>query len=195
MVYICHMYNPFLPGYLCYCDRIVQAGVTSMSNHRVSWEQEVPEVRKLLKSRNLTIVYCKRGKGTAGGWIEVCVVYPDNLPPMTKPVERYPGQIDQVYTNAYSDFRCELMGAVQYACGREDLEDDIQTDLFMVNILLSVISKEEYEKNKAWKKQQKDELTKGKTCKDCGTLGKYQQRKVRYRNVYLCPNCGKEWLY
>lgn len=164
-------------------------------SRRVAWDQEVPEVRKLLKSRNLTIVHCKRGRGTAGGWIEVSVVYPEDLPSMTRPVERYPGQIDQMYTNAYSDFRSELFGAIKYACGREDLHDDLMTDLFMVNILLDVISKEDYEKSQAWHKQQKQKLIEGKTCKDCGTLGKYQQRKVRYRNVYLCPNCGKEWLY
>jgi hypothetical protein len=161
---------------------------------RISWEQEVPEVRKLLKSRNLTVEYCKRGKGTAGGWIEVCVVYPDGLPPMTKPVERYPGQIDQVYTRAYDDFRSELFGAILYACGREDRHDDIQTDYFEVNVLLSVISKEDHEKNMAWNKQQKEALIKGKTCKDCGTLGVYQHRKVGYRNIYQCPNCQKEWL-
>ena len=156
-------------------------------SRRVAWEDEVPNVRKLLKERNLTIVYCKRGKGTAGGWIEVSVVYPDNLPPMTDSEGRY--------THDYSTFRSELFGAVQYACGREDLEDDIMTDLFMVNILLSVISKEDYEKGQAWRKQQKDKLKEGKTCKDCRTLGVYQKRKVGYNNVYKCPNCGKEWLY
>ena len=193
MVYICHMYNPFLPGYLCYCDRIVQAGVTSMSNHRVSWEQEVPEVRKLLKSRNLTIVYCKRGKGTAGGWIEVSVVYPDNLPPMTQQVGDETNRYDR-YTREYDEFRSELFSAVKYACGREDRHDDIMTDYFEVNILLSVISREDYEKNQAWEKQRKEKLKQGKTCKDCGTLGVYQKKKVGYRNVYKCPNCGKEWL-
>lgn len=162
-------------------------------SRRVAWEDEVSEVRKLLKSRNLTIEYCKRGRGTAGGWIEVCVVYPEDLPPMTRPVERFPGQIDQMYTNAYSDFRCELMGAVQYACGREDLHDDIQTDLFMVNILLSVISKEEYEKNIEWKKQQKDSLKNKKTCKNCGALGKYTHHNDGYYRIYECPECGKSW--
>ena len=163
-------------------------------SRRVAWEDEVSEVRKLLKERNLTVEYCRRGRGTAGGWIEVSVVYPDGLPPMTRPVERFPGQIDQMYTNAYDEFRRELFGAVQYACGREDLKDDIMTDLFMVNILLSVISKEDYEKNQEWKKGQKEALKKGKTCKQCGTMGVYQKRKVGYRNVYQCPNCQKEWL-
>jgi len=165
-----------------------------MSNARVSWEEEVPNVRKLLKERGLTVQYCKRGKGTAGGWIEVCVVYPENLPPMTRPVERFPGQIDQMYTNAYDEFRSELFGAVKHACGREHLHDDMMTDYFEVNILLSVISREEYEKNLAWNKKQKDELKARKTCKDCGTLGVYQNKKVGYRNVYECPKCGKKWL-
>lgn len=166
-----------------------------MSNHRVSWEQEVPEVKKLLKSRKLNILYCRRGRGTAGGWIEVSVMYPEHLPPMTKQVERYPGQIDDVYTNAYDDFRSELFSAIKYACGREDRHDDIMTDYFEVNILLSVISKKDFEDRKAWNKQQKDKLKQGKTCSDCGTLGVYQKRKVGYRNVYKCPNCQKEWLY
>lgn len=156
-------------------------------SHRVAWEDEVPEVRKLLKERGLTINYCKRGTGTAGGWIEVSVVYPDNLPPMTDSEDRY--------TSDYSKFRSELFGAVQYACGREDLEDDIQTDLFMVNILLSVISKEDYERDQKWKKEQREKLKQGKTCKDCGTMGVYQKRKIRCRNVYVCPKCGKEWAY
>jgi len=161
---------------------------------RVSWDDEVPNVRKLLKERNLTVEYCKRGRGTAGGWIEICVVYPDGLPPMTRPVERYPGQIDNIYTSAYDKFRSELFCDVLYACGRENRKDDIQTDYFEVNVLLSIISKEEHEKNMAWKKEQKDKLTEGKTCKACRTLGIYQKRKVGYRNVYKCPNCGKEWL-
>ncbi len=157
-----------------------------MSNHRVSWEQEVPEVKKLLKSRKLNILYCRRGRGTAGGWIEVSVMYPENLPPMTDDQDRY--------TNAYDDFRSELFSAIKYACGREDRHDDIMTDYFEVNILLSVISKKDFEDRKAWNKQQKDKLKEGKTCKDCRTLGVYQKKKVGYRNVYVCPNCGKKWL-
>lgn len=164
-------------------------------SRRVAWEDEVPEVKKLLKSRNITILYCRRGRGTAGGWIEVSVVYPDGLPPMTKWVDHGGGVSHEVYTDAYDHFRSELFGAIKYACGREDRQDDIMTDYFEVNILLSVISKEDYEKNKAWNKQQKDKLKEGKTCKDCRTLGVYQKRKVGYRNVYRCTNCGKEWLY
>lgn len=156
-------------------------------SRRVSWEQEVPEVKKLLKSRKLNILYCKRGRGTAGGWIEVCVMYPDNLPPMVDDQDRY--------TRAYDDFRSELFGAVKYACGRENLHDDIMTDYFEVNILLSVISRKDFEARQEWNKQQKEKLKEGKTCKDCRTLGVYQKRKVGYRNVYKCPNCGKEWAY
>ena len=156
-------------------------------SRRVSWEQEVPEVKKLLKSRKLNILYCKRGRGTAGGWIEVCVMYPDNLPPMEDDQDRY--------TRAYDDFRSELFGAVKYACGRENLHDDIMTDYFEVNILLSVISRKDFEARQEWNKQQKEKLKEGKTCKDCRTLGVYQKRKVGYRNVYKCPNCGKEWAY
>lgn len=160
---------------------------------RVAWEQEVPEVRKLLKSRNLTVEYCRRGRGTAGGWIEVSVVYPDGLPPMTKPVERYPGQIDQMYTSAHDQFRRELFGAIQYACGREDLHDDISTDLFMVNILLDVISKEEYERNQEYKKAHKESLKQKKTCKKCGGEGKYAHRNDGYYRIYYCTDCGTEW--
>lgn len=157
-----------------------------MSNHRVSWEQEVPEVKKLLKSRKLNILYCRRGRGTAGGWIEVCVQYPEDLPSMTK---------DDRYTLEYDEFYRELFSAVKYACGRENLHDDIMTDYFEVNILLSVISRKDFEARQEWNKQQKEKLKEGKTCKDCRTLGVYQKRKVGYRNVYKCPNCGKEWLY
>jgi len=157
-----------------------------MNNHRVSWEQEVPEVKKLLKSRNLNVLYCRRGRGTAGGWIEVSVMYPDDQPPMTDDQDRY--------TREYDDFRSELFSAVKYACGREDRHDDIMTDYFEVNILLTVISRKNFEERQAWNKQQKEKLKQGKTCKDCGTMGIYQKRKVGHRNVYLCPNCGKEWL-
>lgn len=156
-------------------------------SRRVSWEQEVPEVKKLLKSRNLNILYCRRGRGTAYGWIEVSVMYPDDQPPMTDDQDRY--------TREYDDFRSELFSAVKYACGREDRHDDIMTDYFEVNILLTVISRKDFEERQAWNKQQKDKLKQGKTCKDCGTLGVYQKRKVGYRNVYICPNCQKEWLH
>lgn len=146
---------------------------------------EVKDVRAALKKEGYEIVYCRHGNGTAYNWIEVCVIYPDILSPMVDEYGRYSSEYNEYYNN--------LHWLVKKSSGRQDLEDDIMTDLFMVNILVNVISREDHEKNKAWQKKQKDNLLKSKTCADCGVLGVYQKRKVRYNNVYKCPSCGKEW--
>lgn len=160
-----------------------------------STNDEVTDVRNALKEAGYEIVYCRHGKGTAYNWIEVEVIYPDNLPPMTTPREMYPdGPIEHRYTREYDDFYHAVRWLVQKSAGRGHLQDDIQTDYFCVNILVEVVSRKRYEEDKEWKLKQRTELLASKTCRVCGTLGVYQHYKMGCRNVYKCPKCNKEWV-
>jgi len=156
-------------------------------------ESETQAIKRVLKEQGYEVVSCTYGRGTASNWINTVVIYPDDAPPMTRPVERYPGQIDQMYTNEYDTFRRTVAWEAQKAAGRGHLADDIQTDLFMVNMITSVISRKEHEENQAHRKREKDKLTSKKTCKDCGALGKYTHHNDGYYRIYECPECGKKW--
>lgn len=156
-------------------------------------QSETQAIKKELKKQGYTVISCTFGSGTARNWIHTTVLYPEDAPPMTYPVERYPGQIDQMYTSEYCEFSRKVAWEAQKAAGRGHLQDDISTDLFMVNMITDVISRERYESDKAWKQEQKDKLKERKTCKDCGAMGKYAHRNDGYYKIYVCPECGKQW--
>jgi hypothetical protein len=72
---------------------------------------EIAAVRKALKENDIPFVSCKRGRGTAWGWINV--------------------EVKEVMTDAR--YRA-VYQIIKKAAGRENLHDDIQSDYFIENI-------------------------------------------------------------
>lgn len=82
-------------------------------------ETDTQKVKKALKAAGYNVTSVTRGTGTASDWIEIRI---DDYESVIN--ER--GDLDSQYG--------KVLWIAQVASGREDLHDDIQTDLFMVNI-------------------------------------------------------------
>lgn len=86
---------------------------------RSKGETDTQRVKKALKAAGYNVISVTRGRGTAYNWIEITI-------------DDYRSIIDDNgnMTDRYGD----VMQIAKLASGRQDLEDDISTDLFMVNI-------------------------------------------------------------
>lgn len=84
-------------------------------------ERDTFKVKKALQAAGYNVASVKHGTGTASHWIEI------RLDDYREIFDGNGYRVDR-----YGD----VMGIAKMASGREHLEDDIQTDLFMVNILV-----------------------------------------------------------
>lgn len=155
-------------------------------------ESATQAVKRVLKEQGYEVVSCKYGTGTASWWIHTTVIYPDNLPPMLVKRDNGSGYDHEYYSNAYSDFRSKVAWEAQKAAGRGHLEDDIQTDLFMVCMNTDVISRADHEANLKRRADHKAHLLAKTTC-TCGTKGVYTRHNDRYYRIYECPACKRQW--
>ena len=94
-------------------------------------QEETKNIRQLFKTDPTLQKYKLRqnghGSGTAYSWIQAIATYPDGLI-----------QDDEVWKE-----RSRIKWLIQNAVGRGDLEDDIQTDYFCVNISFDLQSESE----------------------------------------------------
>mgnify|MGYP007100064300 CR=1 FL=1 len=82
-------------------------------------ETDTQKVKKALKDAGYNVASVTRGKGTASNWIEIRIDGYDEYIDQDGYKQRHYGKVLQI---------------AKVASGRQDLYDDISTDLFMVNI-------------------------------------------------------------
>jgi len=151
--------------------------------------EQVKDVRKALKAKGYEVIYCRHSRGTAYNWIEVAVIYPDRLPYKVYS-EEYDGDIA---TPEYRQFCEDLQWEVQVASGRSELTDDIQADLFNVNILVEAYTRKEYIAKVEERKKDLERKIKNKTCPGCGKVTAIFTRRG-YRFYRQCE-CGQSWSH
>jgi len=104
-----------------YFDRLSETAKwkETRKENRQKGETDTQKVKKALKAAGYPVTSVTRGSGTASHWIEITI---DDYQSVIN--ER--GDMESQYG--------KVLWIAQVASGREHLHDDIQTDLFMVNI-------------------------------------------------------------
>lgn len=149
-------------------------------------KEESKKIRELFKTdKSLTVyklVKNGHGSGTAYGWIDVTVTYPDGM--YTENSMNY---------QRYDESR-RIYSLIKNVVGRGDRQDDIMTDYFCENILLTFQSASDWAERNAWKTRRKERRIKNQTCPNCGTVTK-EFRREGYHFIRCCRKCETQWTH
>lgn len=151
-------------------------------------KEESKKIRELFKAdKSLSaykLVENGHGKGTAYGWIHVTVTYPDGF---------YPVDDSHLCNERYHE-RSRIYYLIKNAVDRGDRHDDVQSDYFCENILLTFQSASEWSERNSWKTRRKERRIKNQTCPSCGTVTK-EFRREGYHFIRCCRKCETQWTH
>jgi hypothetical protein len=127
------------------------------------------KIKRALKAAGFNPLSVHYGRGTGSNWIDVTIEgYPKYYRNGDSPEE----------CQKFDELRARAFSIVKHESGRDRLEDDIQTDLFMVNILLDVQTAEQYRRNHPIKPKKPES----------------EKRKVDTTGLKLVKNCYNQPL-